>query len=226
MRKQRNEIKEFLRVQITSNLKLSDSLNSQIRKSNNFEAKLPKKNNTELSTQDIYQYKLIKEFEAALVTNGLQLNNRLQYEDLKKILGTMNLISLNWNKNKWEKQCKSLWKILTTNKSNTDSITIRSAKIFILGIWGIDSQLLYDAIEADSTPSTSTGESKIFEEFIFTSPEHLSWVKSKFYEMVLHKLTFVKHSKSKSEKIIKEFKTETQCFVEESTNKAEKWNKT
>ena len=101
-RKQRKAIGEYLRVRITNSMKLSETLNSQISKSNNFETKLPKKNNVELSTQDIYQYKLIKEFEAALVTNRLQLNSRLQYEDLKKILGTMNLISLVCNKNKWE----------------------------------------------------------------------------------------------------------------------------
>lgn len=86
--------------------------------------------------------------------------------------------------------------------------------------------MLYDALEMDSTPSTSTGESKIFEEFVFTSVEHLSWIKAKFYEMVLHKLTFIKHSKSKSEKNIKESKSDVQGLSEENINFENSRNKT
>ena len=102
-----------------------------------------------------------------------------------------------------------MWKLLTLKKSSVDHISVRSAKIFILGIWGIDSQMVFEASEADSTPSTSAGESKSNDDFFFTSPEQLSAIRSKFYEMVLHKLTNVKDSKSKSLKENKEYKIES-----------------
>ena len=94
-------------------------------------------------------------------------------------------------------------------KSCTDYISVRSAKIFILGVWGIDSKIVFETCEVESTPSASTGESKINEDFVFSSPEQLSSIRSKFYEMVLHKLTYAKDTKSKSLKGINEYKIES-----------------
>ena len=112
-------------------------------------------------------------------------------------------------------------------KSCTDHISVRSAKIFILGVWGISSQIVFETSEVESTPSTSTKESKISEEFVFSSSEQLNSIRSRFYEMVLHKLTYVKDSKSKSLKGIKEYKYEgNQNLTEDLIKPIIKRNKT
>lgn len=63
--------------------------------------------------------------------------------------------------------------------------------MFVLGVCGIDSLALFEISETDSMPSASTQESKSADEFVFTSAEHLSLVRSKFYEMILHRLTSI-----------------------------------
>ena len=178
------------------------------KEKSNLEAKKTNKDVHKYSSE-IYKNKLIKEFENALIENDLQYNRNLKLEELKLILGEMNLINPNSKNKKWEVLLKDMWKLLTLKKSCPDHISVRSAKIFVLGVWGISSQIVFETSEVESTPSTSTKESKISEEFVFLSSEQLNSIRSRFYEMVLHKLTYVKDLKSRSLKGIKEYKIES-----------------
>ena len=185
---------------------LSDRSESRSRMKSDIEALSERDIIYNKNTSEIYQDKLISQFEDILVEAGLQSNQDLRIEDLKRILSEMNLISLTSNCKKWEILLNEMWKLLTSKKSSVDYISVRSAKIFILGVWGIESQMIYETSEADSTPSASTGESRACEEFIFASSEHLNSIRSKFNEMVLHKLTYV--NELKSSKWIKKCKNE------------------
>ena len=66
---------------------------------------------------------------------------------------------------------------------------------------------MYEISEIESTPSASTKESKISDEFIFNSVEHLVAIRLQFYEMILHKLTYSKDINEGSETPIMKSKT-------------------
>ena len=181
-------------------LKFSGLYRGSVNQKPKSKKRIEKPNN--LST-DIYKWKLTNEFEKVLSHLGLQNNEKANYQDLKMILGLMKMITPNAKCKKWERVLKSVWEILSMSQKKVNFVTIRSIKTFILGIWGIDSNTLYEINEQDSTPSASTQESKSSDEFIFTSTEHLNEIRSKFYEMILHKLTFTKDQNDESEHSIK-----------------------
>ena len=137
---------------------------------------------------DVYIQRLTIEFDKVLIQIGLQDSSHVTFSDLKDIFVGMKLIS-DSSCNKWNRVCNQVWRLLTTDKLDICKVSVRSVKTFVLGVCGIDSQMLFEISEFDSTPSASTQESKSADEFVFTSAEHLSFVRSKFNEMILHKLT-------------------------------------
>ena len=137
-----------------------------------------------------YRQKLISEFDKFLIQIGLQDSSHATFSDLKDVLIGMKMISDSDSEpEKWDGICNQVWKLLTADKHGVHRVSIRSVKTFVLGVCGINSQTLFEISEFESTPSASTQESRSTDEFVFTSAEHLSLVRSKFYEMILNKLT-------------------------------------
>ena len=142
------------------------------------------------NSESQYKQKLISEFNKFLNQIGLQDSSHATFSDLKDVLIGMKMISdSDSDSEKWHRICGQVWKLLTAGKHGVHRVSIRSIKTFVLGVCGIDSQTLFEISEFESMPSASTQESKSTDEFVFTSVEHLSSVRSKFYEMILHKLT-------------------------------------
>ena len=148
---------------------------------------------------NIYKLKLTKELENVLNLLDLQVKDRVDFQELEKILTLMNMMAPVSKNIKWKNTLNNVWEMLSMSKRKISQVSIRSIKIFILGIWGIDYQELNEISEIDSTPSASTKESKSFDEFIFTTKDHLETTRLQFYEMILHKLTSSIDSNEESE---------------------------
>ena len=156
---------------------------------------------------NIYKLKLTKEFENVLNHLDLQVKDRVDFQELEKILTLMNMMAPVSKNIKWKSILNNVWEMLSMSKRKISQVSIRSIKIFILGIWGIDYQELNEISEIDSTPSASTKESKSFDEFIFTTKDHLETTRLQFYEMILHKLTSSIDSNEESEVWIRRAKS-------------------
>ena len=188
-------------IQINKNKLLQNYFKSSNEITNSFKKSLQKRKSqnikpffykewSSVSSNDVYKQKLTSEFGEVLIQLGLHDSSHATFFDLKDVLVGMKLIAdLNFDCDKWQNVCSQVWKLLTADKHGVHRVSIRSVKMFVFGVCGIDLQTLFEISEFESTPSASTQESKSADDFVFTSTEHLSSVRSKFYEMILQKLT-------------------------------------